>query len=176
LKARWKHETILLKYTIRKEGKNMKRFIAIFMMLCVILGMSSVSAWADDEILEWKDEPSMPQGAIQFGSCVVGDNIYVLGSSNSNTVEIYNTKSQTWKIGTSMPQSTLTTNAVVLENKIYAIGSKGTNIYTDFTTVMQIYDLTTEKWTVKTDVLFFARTFCNEMQCKSVTPQMRFTC
>jgi len=24
--------------------------------------------------------------------------------------------------------------------------------------------------------LFFARTFCNEMQCKSVTPQMIFTC
>jgi hypothetical protein len=25
-------------------------------------------------------------------------------------------------------------------------------------------------------VVFFARTFCNEMQCKSVTPQMIFTC
>lgn len=150
MKARWEYETILLKYTIRKEGNNMKRLIAIFMTLCLVLGMSSVSVWADEANV-WKYEPSMPIAPLNFGTCVVGDKIYVLGGYGSQSVTIYDTKNQSWEMGKPMPQSALiTTKSASIGNRIYTIsrmnGSKS---------LMQIYDTSTDEWTVKTDIPYF---------------------
>lgn len=55
----------------------MKRIIVIFMTLCLIIGMSSISVLADSKA--WQQEEKMPQRLNLMSSCVIGNNIYVMG-------------------------------------------------------------------------------------------------
>ncbi|QIB68627.1 hypothetical protein Ami103574_04520 [Aminipila butyrica] len=121
----------------------MRRFIAILMTLCMVLGMSSVSAWAA-EAEGWQTKMMMPTSPYRFDTCVVGDRIFVLSGEKSNLVTIYNTKTDTWKMGTPMPEIPDSTMAVAVGNKVYAICRN-----TALGGFMQIYDLSTNTWTVE---------------------------
>ncbi|WP_027399863.1 kelch repeat-containing protein, partial [Anaerovorax odorimutans] len=83
----------------------MKRLLTIFLTLCMVLSISGISAWADGET-GWQEEASMPTGKRTFVVAVVNDNIYAIGGYNTNTVEIYDTKTNTWDIGAPIPVKT----------------------------------------------------------------------
>nr|WP_315022005.1 kelch repeat-containing protein [uncultured Aminipila sp.] len=121
----------------------MKRFIAIFMTLCLVLGMSSISVWAD-ETSEWKEEKPLTLARYCAYSCVVNDKIYELGGVDNNksvlSVEIYEPKADTWTTGKSMPRDRKYFTGSVVGSKIYVIGGLNSN-------TVDIYDTLTDTWT-----------------------------
>lgn len=122
----------------------MKRFIAIIMTLCLVLGMSSVSVWAAEEAT-WQTENPMPTARYGADSCVVGDKIYVIGGNGAdrlNAVEIYNTKTNTWSTAAPMPTARGHLTASAVGDKIYVIGGANSN---DLST-LEIYNTNTNTW------------------------------
>lgn len=128
----------------------MKRFIAIFMTLCLMLGLSSVSVWADETgTNDWQTKmimPIVPQRA--FGTCTIGDKIYVMGRENTS-VTVYDTKTDSWKMGTPMQKKSYGIKAITVGNKIYTICNGGS-----LNSFMQIYDFSTDTWSVKEDITY----------------------
>ncbi|QIB68352.1 hypothetical protein Ami103574_03045 [Aminipila butyrica] len=132
----------------------MKRFIAILMTLCMVLGVSSVSAWAA-ETEGWQTKMMMPTSPGSFGTCVIGDRIFVVGGYKSNLVTIYNTKTDTWKMGTPMLKTPYKVETVAIGNNIYAMCNGDVNGDVS-KTYMQIYDSQADTWTVKEDIPGFS--------------------
>nr|WP_315022008.1 hypothetical protein [uncultured Aminipila sp.] len=68
----------------------MKRFIAIIMTLCLLLGMSSICAYAEEEgamnELKWQEETEVPIVSQMYGAVAVDGKIYVV-TQDDNVVE-----------------------------------------------------------------------------------------
>ncbi|WP_324823823.1 kelch repeat-containing protein [Sinanaerobacter sp. ZZT-01] len=123
----------------------MKRLIAIFMTVCLVFGLASMSAWATEEPT-WQEETPMPAG-LQLGtSCTIGDKIYVIGGREideiKRTVNIYDTKTDTWSTCQSMPTARYGFTSTVIGNKIYVIGGYNGK----YLNTIEIYDITTDTW------------------------------
>nr|WP_315021872.1 Ig-like domain-containing protein [uncultured Aminipila sp.] len=125
----------------------MKRFLAILMTLCLVLGLSSVSAWATDEGATWQEETTMPIKPNTLGACTIGENIYVIGNNLDHSLAIYNTKTKTWKKGTPMPDTPNGSRAVAIGNKIYVVGTFRVAGW------LYVYDSSTDKWVQKPEKL-----------------------
>ncbi|MBN7773744.1 Kelch repeat-containing protein [Clostridium aminobutyricum] len=118
----------------------MKRFIAIIMTLCLILGLSSVSVWAT-EAATWQSETPVPEKTNPAEACTVGNKIYVFGAiSSGHTVKIYDTETDTWAIAQSMPIYKTGFGCSLVEGKVYIIGGSSKSV--------EIYDIQTDTWTM----------------------------
>ncbi|WP_324823822.1 kelch repeat-containing protein [Sinanaerobacter sp. ZZT-01] len=122
----------------------MKRILAIFMTVCLVFGLTSMSAWATEEPT-WQEETPMPTGRAWGGACTVENKIYVFGGNNGkylNSVEIYDTNTGTWSTGQSMPTARHRLTCSAVGDKIYAIGGfNGTYLNS-----VEIYDTKTDTW------------------------------
>jgi len=130
----------------------MKRILAIFMTMCLVFGLTSMSAWATEEPT-WQEETPMPTERGWGTACTVRDQIYVIGGyyyskssgvSIFNSVEIYDVKTDTWSKGKSMPTARHSFAASVVGDKIYIIG--GENQSRKSVDAVEIYDTTTDTW------------------------------
>ncbi|QHI72001.1 Kelch repeat-containing protein [Aminipila terrae] len=122
----------------------MKQFIAIIMTLCLVLGVSSVSAWADDKAT-WQKEPSLPASGSGQGACTIGNKIYVVGGG-SNTVKIYDLNTKKWTTGAPIPTARHYMGVAVDGQYIYAIGGFSVENWT-YSNIVEIYDTVKNEWT-----------------------------
>nr|WP_315021699.1 kelch repeat-containing protein [uncultured Aminipila sp.] len=132
----------------------MKRFIAIFMTLCMVLGLSSISVWAAEEAT-WKEVAPINTARDYGYSCTIGDKIYVVIGAGTNhsrvdTIEIYDSKTNTWNMGSStIPRSTVNFAACAVGEKIYIIGGTSPTVYEQS---VQIYDTRSNTWSFGTSM------------------------
>ncbi|MEA4988775.1 MAG: kelch repeat-containing protein [Anaerovorax sp.] len=125
----------------------MKRFIAIIMTLCMVLGMSSIGAFGAEEE-EWKREAVIPSKNTGFSVCAIADKIYIIGGQSEfnntlNTVDIYDLKTKKWTSGEPMPTARRFMDIAVYGQKIYALGGMSEDTVCS---VMEIYDTETNIW------------------------------
>ena len=124
----------------------MKRFIAILMTLIMVLGLSSVGVWADDEAT-WQEETPMSTAKKDLGAVTIGDKIYVVGGYGStytvNTLEIYDTTTKTWSTGRPLPEARCKSAVSAIGDKIYVFSGTSLNNYSNSTF---IYDATNNTW------------------------------
>ena len=112
----------------------MKRFIAILMTLIMMLGLSSVGVWADDEAT-WQEETPMRIARSEAVAASVGKNIYVFsGYGNESydyqwlsSFEIYDSETKTWTGSRAMPEAMSEFSVSVDGDKIYLFGGGGPN-------------------------------------------------
>ncbi len=125
----------------------MKRFIAILMTLIMVLGLSSVGVWADDEAT-WQEETPMQIGRCLHECQSWNGKIYVFGggisSGRSNSTEIFDLETEIWSMGAPMPTARNMATSAIIGDKIYVVG--GMNDYSTLSTV-EIYDLQSNSWT-----------------------------
>ncbi|QIB68396.1 hypothetical protein Ami103574_03275 [Aminipila butyrica] len=129
----------------------MKRLIAIFMTMCLVLGLSSVGVWAAEDAT-WQTKTPMLTARYYAASSAVGNKIYILGGTGIigaktgklDSVEVYDAQTDTWTTGKSMPTARAGLTSSVVRNKIYAIG--GANDSGNLAAV-EIYDTQTDTWT-----------------------------
>ncbi len=126
----------------------MKRFIAILMALCLMLGTSSVSVLADEGDT-WQEEKPMPTARFRAESCIVDNKIYIMGGENKlkaiSDVDIYDTLNDTWKKGTPMPIAVEKFAISAVGNKIYVFGGSKDGT-ADVSNTLEIYDISTDTW------------------------------
>lgn len=125
----------------------MKRFLAIIMTLCLVLGLSSVSVWADEAT--WQNEATLPNPSYYSVACTVGDKIYVIGGLSPDgailqSVQIYDTKEKNWTTGKAMSVKKSGFTASVVGAKIYVIGG---TVSSSAVNTVEIYDTQTDTWT-----------------------------
>lgn len=95
---------------------------------------------------KWTNSNStLSQLRSKAGVCSLGTNIYVVGGMSggapSNSLEVYNTITDTWKTASSMPTARSNVAAVMVGNKMYTLGGSPS-----FNKV-EIYDTETNSWT-----------------------------
>lgn len=131
----------------------MKRFIAILMALCLMLGTSSVSVLADEGDT-WQEEKPMPTARFRAESCIVDNKIYIMGGENKlkaiSDVDIYDTLNDTWKKGTPMPIAVEKFAISAVGNKIYVFGGQSNN---GVLNSVWIYDTLSDTWKKGTPML-----------------------
>ena len=98
---------------------------------------------------------SMPTARSSFTSEVIDGKIYCIGGRNAinsylNTVEVYDTKTDTWETKASMPTTLGDFTSVVVDEKIYCIGGQIELGYRNKT--VYVYDPATDSWETKTDM------------------------
>lgn len=99
----------------------------------------------------WQTKATAPTGRAQ--SAIAADtsgNIYVLGGWNNssvfNSVDIYNSTTNTWTSGPAMPVATRGASAVYYNNNIYVVGGYDSGQIN----LIQVLNLTTNTWTQAT--------------------------
>ncbi|MEA4988774.1 MAG: kelch repeat-containing protein [Anaerovorax sp.] len=125
----------------------MKRFIAIIMTLCMVLGMSGISTFGAEE--DWKKEAPMPIEMNIVSTASVGNKIYVFGGMSKRdaerTLNIYDETTKKWGLGAEMPENSVYATASVVGNKIYVIsGSDGRSD----SVKLKIYDVESNTWSI----------------------------
>ena len=93
---------------------------------------------------------SMPSGRAYLTSAVVDDKIYCIGGttfdgSASNSIEVYDPKTDTWEIKTPMPTSRHSLTSAVVDGKIYCIGGYGGSNRN----IVEVYNPKTDSWETK---------------------------
>ncbi|WP_027399223.1 Kelch repeat-containing protein [Anaerovorax odorimutans] len=126
----------------------MKRILTIFITLCMVLSISGVSAWADEET-GWQVESQTPRFGIFFGIASDSEQIYMIGgytnAGASQEMDIYNVKTRTWKSAKPIPIKQTMLSCTMNDEKIYAFGYDNKDI-------MQIYDTKSNTWTTNSAI------------------------
>ncbi|MFA5365294.1 MAG: hypothetical protein WC325_08970 [Candidatus Bathyarchaeia archaeon] len=100
----------------------------------------------------WATLKQIPIAVTGHVSAVVGTKIYIIGGAvGRNITQIYDTETDTWNTGATMPTGVDSAGTGVLEvnetKRIYVVGGKQ-NL--DAVNLTQIYDPTTDTWTLGT--------------------------
>ncbi len=125
----------------------MKRFIAILITLIMVLGLSSVGAWADE--VTWQEETPLQELKCSLTCQSWNNKIYAFGGTNPsnvalNSTEIYDPVAQTWSWGATMPTGRYYPTSAVVGDKIYIIGGIAQSVFLD---TVEIYDPKNDSWT-----------------------------
>lgn len=135
----------------------MKKFLTIIITMFLVLGLTIGNVFAADEA-QWEEKTPMSEARQTLSSCAIGDKIYVLGgiyNSNgttiySDTVEIYDTKTDSWAFGEPMPEKMCDFTASAVDGKIYTFG--GSN-YGKIVNSVYVYDIKNNTWTTAEPML-----------------------
>lgn len=100
----------------------------------------------------WTTGKNMPTLREYFGCAAVGSKIYCIGgdtnSENSlNTLEIYNTLTDTWTVGKNMPTARCYFGCVAVGHRIYCIDGVASRNSSSTLRIVEIYDTLTNTWT-----------------------------
>jgi hypothetical protein len=104
----------------------------------------------------WEIKSPMPTPRANFEANVVNDQIYLIGgitggpNSAVSTNQVYDPTSEKWETKQSMPYPVASFSSTVVGNKIYVLGGQGNSDNPRNLNVTQIYDSTTDSWTIGT--------------------------
>jgi N-acetylneuraminic acid mutarotase len=104
----------------------------------------------------WETKKPMPTPRANFQANVVDDQIYLIGgitggpNSAVSTNQVYDPASEKWETKESMPYPVASFSSTVVGNKIYVLGGQGNSDDPRNIDVTQIYDATTDSWTIGT--------------------------
>lgn len=120
----------------------------------VIGGKDGLNQVYDPQTGTWENKTSMPTPRTQLDANVVDGKIYLIGGRTGgqrSTValnEIYDPQTDTWTTKESMQYPVVEYASAVVDNKIYVIGGQDEFHEELNLDVTQIYDTTTDKWSL----------------------------
>lgn len=102
----------------------------------------------------WSSATSMPTPKIRFAACGVGSKIYTFGGESIiesfiDSLEIYNTNTDTWSLGPPMSQPLSRLSCAVVGNDIYLFGGLGLGGVVD---TLQIYNTVSNSYSTGTAI------------------------
>ena len=104
----------------------------------------------------WEIKKPMPTPRAQSEANVVNDKIYLIGGrtggqhSTVSTNQVYDPITEKWETKKSMPYPVASFSSTVIGNKIFVLGGQGNSNDPKNLDVTQIYDSTTDSWTIGT--------------------------
>ncbi len=129
----------------------MKRLLAVIMTLCMVLGVSSISAWATDS---WTTKANMPTSRGSFQCVTINGIAYMIGGANGGgkiaTIEAYDSLTNTWSAKANIPTPRMRLGVATVNSKIYAIGGNSGGLTSSNT--VEEYDPATNTWTTKASI------------------------
>lgn len=125
----------------------MKKLLTTIVTIFLVLGLTIGNVLAADAAT-WEEKTPMSEARVAASSCVVGNKIYVLGghsvSNDLDTLEIYDTKTDSWSFGEPMPEKMGEFTASVVDGKIYTFGGYVNNKEINS---VYVYDIKDNSWT-----------------------------
>ena len=116
----------------------------------------------------WTSRTDMPTPRFNFGTCIVGGKVFVIGGDEDKfgdisipTVEMYDPATDTWERKADMPTARAGVSTVVVDGKIYAIGGGQTKKFQrglgwvyggKVLSTIEMYDPVADTWTQKADM------------------------
>ena len=103
----------------------------------------------------WNVLPEMPRSKRKHNSVAVGTKIYVFGGVKTNSMEVYDTVTNSWSVMEGKFDTLRYSFATAtIGNKIYAIGGmrelrhNNASCYSRYLETMEVYDIEQDEWTV----------------------------
>jgi N-acetylneuraminic acid mutarotase len=134
----------------------------------VIGGSSNLNEFYDTATGGWILKTSMPTSRVHLAIVTVQYKIYAIGgyirpSAPTATNEAYDPETDTWTTRPSMPTARAEICANVVKDKIYVTGGFETTApnQVKLSNKTEVYDPTTNKWTIKADMPYATATHCS---------------